>query len=155
MKVKTTRFGEVEVSKEDIYRFPEGILGVERLNEYALLRLEGEEPLLWLQSTGDAGVAFIICDPVVFKPEYRVSVTREELAAIELENVSEGKVFVILTMSPEASLTTANLQGPLVFNTRQRLAKQVVLTGEEYTTKCRVFAEAAPESQEAERSQQK
>ncbi len=155
MKVKTTRFGEVEVGEEDIYRFPEGILGFERLKEYAVLRLAGEEPLLWLQSREDAGVAFIICDPVLFMPKYRVEVPKEELGAIELENVGEGKVFVILTMSAEASLTTANLQGPLVFNTRKGLGKQVVLTGEEYTTKHRVFAESAPESQEAESSQQR
>ena len=118
-------------------------MGFGELKEYALLRLEGEEPLLWLQSTEEAGVAFIVCDPVGFSPGYQVRVTKEDLESIGLEDVSEGRVLVILTISPDPMLTTANLQGPLVFNVRKRLAKQLVLPGEEYTTKHPVFADAA------------
>ncbi len=143
MKVNTTRFGEVEVSEEDIFSFPEGVLGFGELRRYALLKLEGEEPLLWLQSTDEAGVAFIVCDPVFFEPGYQVRVRKEDLASIELEDVSGGRVLVILTISPDPRLTTANLQGPLVFNVEKRLAKQVVLSGDEYMTKHRVFADAA------------
>jgi len=146
MEVNTTRFGEVEVPVEDVFCFPEGVLGFNELREYALLKLEGEEPLLWLQSTDEAEVAFVVCDPVRFNPDYRVRVTKEELASIELDNVSGGRVLVILTLSRDPRLATANLQGPLVFNVRKRLAKQIVVTGEGYTTKYRVFADAAAEA---------
>jgi len=143
MRVETTRFGEVEVSEEDVFQFPEGILGFSDLKEYALLRLEGEEPLLWLQSTEEPGVAFIVCDPVGFSPGYQVKVMKDDLGSIELDDVREGRVLVILTISPDPMLTTANLQGPLVFNVIKRLAKQLVLPGEEYTTKHPVFADAS------------
>lgn len=148
MEVDTTRFGEIEVPEEDVFCFPEGVLGFNELREYALLKLEGEEPLLWLQSTDEAEVAFVVCDPARFNSDYRVRVTKEELASIELDNVSGGRVLVILTLSPDPTLATANLQGPLVFNVRKRLAKQIVVTGEEYTTKYRVFADVAAEAAE-------
>ena len=148
MEVDTTRFGEIEVPEEDVFCFPEGVLGFNELREYALLKLEGEEPLLWLQSTDEAEVAFVVCDPARFNSDYRVRVTKDELASIELDNVSGGRVLVILTLSPDPTLATANLQGPLVFNVRKRLAKQIVVTGEEYTTKYRVFADVAAEAAE-------
>jgi flagellar assembly factor FliW len=46
-----------------------------------------------------------------------------------------GVVLVILTVAKPPAEITANLQGPLIFNSHARLAKQIVLVDSGYTTK--------------------
>ncbi|MCC6465206.1 MAG: flagellar assembly protein FliW [Planctomycetes bacterium] len=139
--VESTRFGALEVPQERVFRFPDPVLGFPGLHEYAVLENRSGGPFEWLQSCELPSLAFIITNPLLFKPDYRIRVKREELASIGLEKPEEGRVAVILVVPKDPSLMTANLQGPLVFNLQARLAKQLVLVGDEYTTKYRVFRE--------------
>ena len=134
MKIQTTRFGEVDVKEEQIYTFPSGILGFPDLQQF-LIYAPKPGPFQWLQSTEMGSLAFVISDPSLFFPEYRVAVRPQELEAIKLSDVKMGVVLVILTVAKPPAEITANLQGPLIFNSHARLAKQIVLVDSGYTTK--------------------
>lgn len=138
-QIQTSRFGALEVTAERIFRFPECVLGFPGLHEYAVLENESSSPFEWLQCCDEPSLAFVICNPQQFKPDYRIRVKRNDLASIEMQGPEEGRVAVILVIPRQPARMTANLRGPLVFNLKARLAKQVVLLGEEYTTKYRVF----------------
>ena len=73
MQVRTTRFGVVEVSDERVIKFPEGILGFPESQEYILLQTDDEGNFFWLQSVGREELAFVVCDPLLFVPDYRVA----------------------------------------------------------------------------------
>lgn len=135
MKITTTRFGEVEVSGESTYAFPEGILGFGDIRSFVLLDHPRGGPFRWLQAIEVPALAFVVTDPAIFFPSYRVAVRAEDVSSIRLEDIRGGFVLVILTVNRETSGITANLQGPLVFNPAGRLAKQVVLADREYTTR--------------------
>ena len=154
MKIESTRFGEIEVAEERLFDFPEGIPGFPEIKRYALIEQPGSPAFQWLQAVGHPALAFVVTDPAFFKPDYKVLVHATDLTAIEAETIEEVSVLVILTIpqgKPERM--TANLQGPLVFNSAQRLAKQIVLTGNQYPVKYPVFAENSPESAGASVSQ--
>ena len=55
-------------------------------------------------------------------------------------SVERALVIVILVVPRDPWGITANLQGPLVINTRERLGIQLVLNVPEYTTRHLVFA---------------
>lgn len=141
MKILTSRFGEIEVPENAIFTFPEGILGFSDLRTFALLEGKTGGPFRWLQAGELPGLAFVLIDPSVVFPDYRVGVHPEDLAGIGLSEVSKGFVMVIVTMGAKPADMTANLQGPLVFNSEARQAKQLVLIDRTYTTRHRLFPE--------------
>jgi flagellar assembly factor FliW len=140
MKVQTGRFGELEVHDEDILTFPEGILGFPESRRYVLVDPSKGGTFRWLQSVDEGHLAFVVADPSPFFKEYKVKARTEELRSIQLSDVSEGIVAVIMTISRERQEVTANLQGPLVINKTNRLAKQLVLSEPGITTRHRLHA---------------
>ncbi len=144
MKIQTTRFGELEVNSGEIYYFPEGLLGFGSVKRYFTLANPTGGPFEWLQAVEPPNLAFVVCDPITFNPDYRIKAKKEDLESIKLERIEDAIVRVILVIPrghPERM--TANLQGPIVFNAKSMLAKQLVLPGDEYTTRYRVFPEEA------------
>lgn len=131
----TTRFGDLEVRDEDVILVAEGLLGFAACKRYVLLEDPQQEPFLWFQSLDDPALAFVLVDPVLFFSSYRVAIPREEISDLELADPSEARILVVLVVSEDPAKITANLKGPLVLNPRNRRAKQVVLTDEQYGTR--------------------
>ena len=147
MKIETTRFGEIEVAEDRTFDFPEGIPGFPQIKQYALIDQPGSPAFQWLQAVEEPSLAFVLTDPIFFKPDYKILVHGADLTTIQVEKIEDARVLVILTIpAGQPEQMTANLQGPLVFNVGQRLARQVVLTGNQYPVKYPVFAESSPES---------
>lgn len=131
-QLETKPFGPIEVSEDNILEFPDGILGFEDYRKFAILE-EKEGPFLWLQSVDEAGLAFIILKPEVIMKDYKPAVLAMELQSLKVEAVEECEVFLIVTIpgdNPEKM--TANLQGPILMNRRNRLARQVISMDESH-----------------------
>jgi flagellar assembly factor FliW len=138
-RVKTTRFGEIEVRDEDRLEFPEGILGFAPLTRYCLHQPEGLGLFWWLQSEQVPELAFVVCDPRIFKPDYQIEVGKQDLDLIALSDPQDASILVILSHPQEPRLMTANLLGPLVVNRHARLARQLVLNNSAYSSHHAVF----------------
>ena len=138
MKVQTKAYGEMEVNERQRLRFPHGLFGFEDLHEYVLLDA-GQQPFFWLQSTDRVEVAFVLLDPRVFLPDYRLDVGEEELRELGVEAGEDVIDFVIITIPEDPSGMTANLQGPVVINRRTRLGKQCISRDPEMPVRYRVM----------------
>ncbi len=140
IKFQTLRFGEVCVPTERVIDFPRGLVGIPDASQFVFLHQEeAEGPFFWLQSVNDPALAFVVCEPQIFFPDYRVSLSSEEQDALRIEQEEDGLVCVILVVPEDPRQITANLQGPLVINTIERLGFQFVLASEEYSTKVPIF----------------
>lgn len=140
VSLQTSRFGVLEYREEEVINFPEGLLGFAQSTRFLVMPNPTGGPLMWLQSVEDGKLAFIIADPKLFLPDYRVEVSRQDQEALDLTESDEGKVYTIMVVPPKnPRAMTANLQGPIVINTNKRLGRQVVLTSGEYTINHRVF----------------
>lgn len=141
MKFKTSRFGELEVSDGEKISFPEGILGFSKFQNYCLVDPADDTLILWLQSLEDDNIAFPVLEPRIFKSNYIVKLSAQELKSLQLDNINQSIVFTILTIPRDVPQMTANLKAPIVINLRQQLGKQVVLQENEYTLKYLMFKE--------------
>lgn len=139
-EIETTRFGEVQISKQDIYTFDDGILGFPNVEEYVLLENPSGGPFRWLQSVDRPGLAFVVCDPMQFYPDYQVDIPGARAEELGIASAEEAFVLVIVTVRSEKEQITANFQGPLIFNPDKNKALQHVLTSGKYTTKHYLFA---------------
>ena len=141
MIIHTARFGTLDCPEDKILKIPSGIIGFPASTRYLILDHDRDVPFKWMQSLDQAELAFVIMDPVWFKPDYRVTIAFDEIS--ELGRVNEGDLvmFVILTIpSDDPSCMTANLRGPVVVNAETRTAKQLILR-EEYPNRAHVLQE--------------
>jgi len=142
VKVATKAYGLIDVDERQKIIFPQGLFGFENLKSYLLLDAE-RQPFYWLQSIDMEQVAFVLLSPFLFRPDYELNISNEELAEIGIHSPEKALVFSIITIPPDGSPMTANLQGPLVINRDTRTGKQAVLSDTRWKTKHDIMAELA------------
>ena len=127
MKIKTTRFGELEVDKKDIIEFSEGLLGFEKLTHFFIVDPGDQTLILWLQSTDDATIALPIIEPKIFQPNFMIKLLPIELNSLSLENLQNASVYTVLTIPQNVTEMSANLKAPIIINNKTKMARQIVL----------------------------
>ncbi len=127
MKINTSRFGNLEVEKEEIITFSEGLLGFENLKKFTVVDPGDQTLILWLQSTEDESTAFPIIEPRIFMPNYRVKLLPAELNSLSLTDLSNATVYSILTIPQTVTEMSANLKAPIIINNDTKSARQIVL----------------------------
>ena len=137
MKVETSRFSTLDISEEEIVRFPEGLYGFEKETEFTLLPFNPnvESPMEWMQSLKSAHLAFVITDPYLYLPDYKLKLSEEDNKRVELIEGDKYLTRAIVTIPENYSEMTANLIAPLVINKDKGVAKQFVLTNMDYDTR--------------------
>ncbi len=133
MNIQTSRFGQLEVDETRLITFERGILGFPDTSTYALVQTGEESGFYWLQAIDKPDLAFVVCDPRLFVPDYRAPVKTEELMPIDLADANAAQIFIIVNKVDD--LLTGNLQGPLVVNVENRKAKQLVLSDKRFSTR--------------------
>ena len=141
MKVKTTRFGELEVNPTDLITFAEGLFGFENLKKYFVVDPGDSTLILWLQSTEDEKVAFPIIEPKIFKPDYIAKLLPADLNGLELESLQSAKLYSILTIPGNVTEMSANLKAPVVINSAKKIGKQIVLQDSKLSVKHEMYKE--------------
>lgn len=140
MKVTTKAYGVIEVDERQKITFPSGLFGFESLKDYVLLDAE-QQPFHWLQSLDSEHTAFILINPFIFKPDYEMDISNEEILSIKIKDPKDALIFSIVTIPQDNSPMTANLQGPLIINRDNKLGIQTVLTDSRWKTKHDIIAE--------------
>ena len=139
MRVDTSRFGSLEVKDEVVIRMTKPVLGFEQFRKYVLVETEDFEPFKWFQSVENPDLAFVIVNPLLFFPDYAIEVNPKEIEELEVSETTDVVTYAIVTIPQDYTRMTANLQGPLVINTRTRLAKQLVLVNSRHGIRHRMF----------------
>lgn len=148
--VDTTRFGKIEIDDEAVITFPQGLFGFEQYRRFIVLRTDEKSPFLWLQSLEEPGLAFVVIEPHHFKPDYAPTISDADAEALALNEDTPCMTFVIVTIphgKPEEM--TANLLGPVIINAVSRVARQVIVEDECYTTKHSILQELLKQQPEA------
>jgi flagellar assembly factor FliW len=140
--VKTRDFDEIEVSPSEVITFPEGIFAFEEYSDYILISPLGSDKCpVWLQSTENPNLCFILFDPLEFCPDYRITVADEDIAVLDMDNNDNAKFYVIAVIPENNMDATVNLKSPLIINTANNKAVQVI-AADDYPIKFPVFAKA-------------
>lgn len=133
MLINTSRFGKVDVDETRIIRFDKGLLGFPKYRQYVLIEAGEDSYFWWLQSIELPDLAFVVTDPSMFVPTYKVPIRPEQMQAIGITGIEQAQVFVIV--NKRENVLTGNLQGPLVVNVQDRVGEQLVLSDRRFTTR--------------------
>ncbi len=138
MIVQSTRFGDIDVSKDRLIDFGDGLLGFPDSKSFILVEIEDDPYYFWFQSTTEAQLAFLVARPWDFFPDYEIDVPDDIVACLGLEDPAHSEVFLLLTVQTDGDRptgVTANLLGPVVVNSENRRASQVVQHSSDYSAR--------------------
>lgn len=133
MLIQTTRFGTIEIDESRIITFRDGILGFPGHTRYALIQTGTDPVFFWLQSTEDPALAFVVCDPAAFVPDYQAPTRDEDRAALQIADDGDSQTLVIVNKTED--VLTGNLLGPLVIGARSLLGRQLVGSDRRWSTR--------------------
>ena len=135
MIVETARFGLIDVEQSSIISMPRGMFGFEDSTEYCLIQHGPDNAYMWMQSTADPGLAFVVVDPSQYFSDYAFMLSSVEAEYLDLNTPNDAMVLTTVNIEPGTLEVTANLAGPVVINSKSLLAMQVALDDERYGTK--------------------
>jgi flagellar assembly factor FliW len=140
MQLNQTRFGTIDFESEDIITFDEGLVGFPQLQSFLLLNHADDSPFRWLQSLSEPGLAFLVADPWHFVENYEVEIPEEAANTLNLRTTTVHSLWTTARIpGGNTQEMTINLAAPIVINLENRRGKQVVLEGEAYNIRHRVF----------------
>lgn len=152
MNILTSRFGEIEIPEDLIIRMTKPVLGFEHLKKYVIIETDDFEPFKWFQSVDDPDVAFVIVNPLIFFPNYIIEVNPKEVEELKVSNQEDIITYAIITIPSDYTRMTANLQGPILINSKTNLSKQLVLVNSKYNIRHRVMDESVVKEEQTKKT---
>jgi flagellar assembly factor FliW len=138
---ESVRFGSVEAAEEDVFEFPDGLVGLGG-SRYALIDRNPGTGFLWLHAVGDPALALPVVDPGQFFSDFTLEIAEEDRRKIGIEDMETARVYVTVRATPNPLDITANLRAPLVFH--QGHGFQVINTVEGAPLQAPLFELATP-----------
>ncbi len=123
MIVETRFHGPLTVKPEDIITMDYEILGFAQHRHFILVPHRSDSPFLYLQSTTESTLSFVVIDPLVVMPDY-------SLPLEELPDLGDPQLWAILCLCTvgQGGPGTVNLRSPLIINRETRRGGQFVLS---------------------------
>ena len=133
MEITTRDYGTVEIEESSIIRFDEGIIGFENYHEYVLLDGSDEpSPFRCLQSIEDCGLAFMLLDPFIVRPDYEVEISEDAAAQLSIDSNEDIAIFAIVVVPENVKMMSYNLKAPIIINARVNKGAQYIVEKAEY-----------------------
>ena len=127
--------GKIEYEKDDIIRFEKGMLGLEELKQYLLVKLDEYDPFYLLQSIDDEDIGFILACPFDFHNEYEFDLKEDLIERLDIKKQEDVTIFTTVTLNSNVSKITTNLKAPIIINIYNKLGEQIILDKEKYQIK--------------------
>ncbi|MCR4579337.1 MAG: flagellar assembly protein FliW [Treponema sp.] len=137
MEIFSKAKGKIEVKEDRLITIPDGLFGFETYTKYALVDSD-YDPFLWLQSCEDPNLAFLIVDPFLISSDYETDIDDDYLAKIQVTKPEDIIIMTIVTVPHDGGAITANFQGPLVINKKNKKCVQAILSDNRWSTKVNI-----------------
>jgi len=141
MIIQSTRFGELEISEDDIIKFPEGLCGFPYENSFILISHQPDSPFIFMQSVSEPDLTFVMLETFKLSKEYEFTLNDQVVQELNLSTNNPPQIYNIVTTPQKIDEMTVNLLAPIVIDVNHRIAKQVVLENVPYKVRHRLFIE--------------
>lgn len=123
--INTVHFGEIEVPKENVIVFQDGLIGFDELKEFIIISDQESEPFKWLTSIDNPAIGFPLIDPWLVIGNYNPGRSFDP---------NESVVLTVVTLSDAQNNMTVNLKAPVFIDIKENKGKQIILPNDKYST---------------------
>lgn len=144
VEVNTRIFGKIGIEDDKIIKFEKGILGFPDLTDFTLIfnSEKGESSTIkWLQSLQEPGFAMPVLNPDLVKPGYEPVFPEELLTPLGKLTDENALLLVTVTVPSDIKKTTVNLRAPIIINTDNMKALQLICEDESLSIKYAIYDE--------------
>jgi flagellar assembly factor FliW len=143
IKVKTSRFGELDVAQSAIIDVFAGLVGFPKTHKFILL--DYTPPFSWLQAVDNPDLAFVVLNAAEFGENYVFDLPYND-RELDLNRDDEVAILNVASIRSDPTLSSVNLKAPIVVNLRNRKGRQIILDDPRYPTRMPLWAskEAEP-----------
>lgn len=128
MKRETRLFGTIDIDDDKIIHFEDGIIGFPFMKDFTLIKdqEDSEASIMWLQSMDEVQFAMPVMEPLKVLDSYNPTINDDLLTSI---GITEANTFclVTITVPPEIEKLTVNLKAPIIINTDNNKACQIIV----------------------------
>ncbi len=114
------------VKPENVFHFPEGIIGFGNIKEYVFLLNEKVAPFMFMQSLDNSGLSFVCVETFLLKPDYSVKLPEAQINMLQLEDPRDTLLISLVTVNSDIKKFTANLMSPIILNMKNSMGFQYV-----------------------------
>ncbi|MEK4530611.1 flagellar assembly protein FliW [Solibacillus sp. FSL K6-1554] len=133
MKIQTAYMDDIEINEADIVHFQHGLPGFEEERQFILLSISNDSIYQVLQSINTKEIAFIVASPFITIKNYNFDLDEATVEALQINDEREVAILGIVTLKETLASSTINLKAPIVLNTTNKQAKQVILDNSMFT----------------------
>ncbi len=133
-KIDTPR-GPIEYDEHQVLRVDDGLVGFAQARRFVLVESDDLAPLRWLVAVDSPDLSFLVVDARQIVPTYELRLSAVERAKLGVEDASELLPLAITVVAESPEDATANLKAPILVNSREMTAAQVILTECDYSVR--------------------
>lgn len=111
----------------------EGLVGCPTWQHFTLEATPEMAPIGVLRCLDEEGISFYVVHPRYIVQDYQVTLTDSDRELLELPDGGSPEVLCILVVRADPLTISANLLGPIVWNTANGRARQLVLANSGYS----------------------
>lgn len=136
MLLQTKHFGPIEMDDGNLLTFESGLPGFENVNKYVLINSTDEQsPFKWLQCVEEPELAFAVVNPFFIKKDYCFEISGATVEELSIENAEDIMTISIVVIPDDLAMMSMNLKAPVIINTKNNKAVQIILDTDKYTVR--------------------
>lgn len=142
----TRDFGKIEIDKDQIIHFKNGLPGFENNKDFVLLPFADDSPFIIMQSLANPELAFISVEPGNLVSDYEFKISDQREKELKIKSINDILVLNIITLKNKLKDITANLSAPIIINLKEKLGCQIILDNRDFGVRYPIFAEKKAEA---------
>lgn len=124
MKLKTSKFGEINFDEKSIIDFPNGIYGFENEKRFIILNF-GHNEFYWLQSLTNPNTSLLITEPFWFMPDYE-EILKKNILSFKI-NPQRYMVFTSAYVERNEKKIFSNIAAPFLIDRNKLIGIQFII----------------------------
>jgi flagellar assembly factor FliW len=127
------------VRQENVFRFPEGLLGFPDIKEYVFILNDKVKPFMFMHALDGSDICFVCVESFLICPSYQLKLPDSLIDALEIETPADVLLFNLVTVKQKLEEISANMVSPLVINIKKRMGRQMIVENSEFPMRYKIW----------------
>jgi flagellar assembly factor FliW len=136
--------GKRTVRADELWTFPQGLIGLPQLRRFARIPLEGAAPFELLCGLDQPNFGVVLVDPHVILEDYDLALDAADLEPITVRDPAQLEIRVSVVLPADDSPFSVNLKGPILLSPTERIGIQRISPSEDHPIRLVLSRGAAP-----------